>query len=164
MFAQGCHIAPWWYLSSEVIYDDNLCTQPRLYIKNDAQERQFSPGLLQDFSDYSLIFLGLLSYHDCSPGRYLGRAVVECRSSVCSSGPPRCQFRPSLADRGSEKKFPICPTVRFLILYRTGGDIFQLPVIVEYQALSKYSIGIFVNILNNYKKDWKLQFIKFNKN
>lgn len=130
-------------LSSEVIYMI-IYVQLRLYNKNTmSRASQSSPGLLQDFSNYSRITTS-------SPERYLERAFVECRSSVCSSGPSRCQFRPSLADRGSERKFPICPTVRISNSLLDNGRIFQLPVIVEYQALSKSSIFIFLNILNYY--------------
>lgn len=91
-----------------------------------------SPGFLQDFSDI---------YHDCSPGRFRGRAVVECRSSFCSSGRSGCRLRPSIADQGPERKFSCWPcrttAISNWILYDTAAIFSQL-VRAGYQALSRF--------------------------
>lgn len=94
-------------------------------------------SLVLAFCRISLTFI----YHDCSPGRYRGRAVVECRSSFCSSWRPRCRLRPSIADQGPERKFSCWPcrttAISNWIFIWHSSDTSQL-VMTGYQALSRF--------------------------
>lgn len=85
------------------------------------------------FCRISLTFM----YHDCSPGKYRGRAVVEFRLSFCSSGRPRCRLRPSPADQGPERKFSCWPCRTTAIGSLWQRRYFQL-MIAGYQALSGF--------------------------